>query len=272
MSTQAQTKANRQNSRKSTGPKTSQGKAVVSKNAVKHGLFAAEAVITGENQADYELYHDQYLAELAPVGMVESTFAERIISLSWRLRRAERMQNQSIEDMIERTVTNPKVRDRRERNCYDEGIRPGDPRFDPDHLALGRIAASDWSYYRVLDRMLLYERRIESSMTKMMKELKRFQIMRRIERQATEKHKPSPSLRDEAATRRPPAENEDDLKKQSQFIPAIMAVKSFVKGDYDNMPAGRIEENKPNQSQTKPISAPVKEREKAGAGDFAVLK
>ncbi len=251
MSTKEQTKANKKNAQKSTGPRTAEGKAVVSKNAVKHGLFAAEAVITGEDPADYELYHDQYLAELAPVGMVESTFAERIVSLAWRLRRAERMQNQSIEDMIERTVTNPKVRDRRERNCYDEGIRPGDPRFDPDHLALGRIATGDWSYYRVLDRMLLYERRIESSMTKMMKELKRVQIMRRIERQATEKHKPSPSLRDEAATRRPPAENEGDLKKQSQFIPAIMAVKSFVKGDYGNMPAGRIEENKANSNPNK---------------------
>jgi hypothetical protein len=91
MSTTAQTKANRQNAQKSTGPKTDEGKAVVSQNAVKHGLFAAEAVITGENPADYQAYHDQFLAELAPVGMVESMLAARIISLAWRLQRAERM-------------------------------------------------------------------------------------------------------------------------------------------------------------------------------------
>jgi protein subunit release factor B len=48
MSTKAQTKANQQNAQKSTGPKTAEGKAVVSQNAVKHGLFAAEAVITGK--------------------------------------------------------------------------------------------------------------------------------------------------------------------------------------------------------------------------------
>jgi hypothetical protein len=35
-------------------PKTDEGKAVVSQNAVKHGLFAAEAAIKGENPADYE--------------------------------------------------------------------------------------------------------------------------------------------------------------------------------------------------------------------------
>ena len=40
MATQKQIKANRQNAQKSTGPKTSDGKAVVSQNAVKHGLFA----------------------------------------------------------------------------------------------------------------------------------------------------------------------------------------------------------------------------------------
>ena len=82
MSTTEQIKANRQNAQKSTGPKTDEGKAVVSQNAVKHGLFAAEAVIKGEDPADYEAYHDQFLVELAPVGMVESMLAARIISLA----------------------------------------------------------------------------------------------------------------------------------------------------------------------------------------------
>ena len=53
MSSKAQVKANRKNAKKSTGPKTAEGKEKVSKNAAKHGLFAAEAVITGENPADY---------------------------------------------------------------------------------------------------------------------------------------------------------------------------------------------------------------------------
>jgi hypothetical protein len=249
MSTKAQTKANQQNAQKSTGPRTDEGKAVVSQNAVKHGLFAAEAVITGENPADYEAYHDQFLAELAPIGMVESMLAERVVSLGWRLQRAERMQNQAIEDMIECEVTNPKVRDRRERHCYDEGLRPGDPRYDPDHLALGRIATSDWSYYRVLDRMLMYERRIENSVIKLMKELKRFQTIRRIEIQEVEKqqfaHEQAipQACGFEAATLK-----KGDLKKQTQYVQDLMDAKSLMKGDYDNKPAGRIEENKANQA------------------------
>ena len=53
MSTIAQIFANRQNSKKSTEPKTDEGKAAVSQNAIKHGLFT-DSVIKGENPADYE--------------------------------------------------------------------------------------------------------------------------------------------------------------------------------------------------------------------------
>ncbi len=52
MSTEAQKLANRRNAQKSTGPRTPQGKAAVSQNAVKHGLLAAHVVITSESQAD----------------------------------------------------------------------------------------------------------------------------------------------------------------------------------------------------------------------------
>jgi len=39
------------------------------------------------------------------------------------------------------------------------------------------------------------------------------------------------------------------LKKQSQFDPAQVGAKSFMKGDYENKPAGGDEKNKAKQSQ-----------------------
>ena len=45
MASQAQVEANRANAAKSTGPRTSEGKAAVSQNAVKHGLLAEQVVI-----------------------------------------------------------------------------------------------------------------------------------------------------------------------------------------------------------------------------------
>ena len=48
MSSQAQTDANRQNSQKSTGPRSIEGKAASSRNALKTGLFAASETIRGD--------------------------------------------------------------------------------------------------------------------------------------------------------------------------------------------------------------------------------
>ena len=80
MATQAQIEANRENAQKSTGPRTAEGKAVSSKNAVKYGLFAKETVISGENQADYDAFYDAALAELAPSGAMEAILAERNVA------------------------------------------------------------------------------------------------------------------------------------------------------------------------------------------------
>jgi hypothetical protein len=61
MASAAQVLANRSNAQKSTGPRTPEGKAVVSQNAVKHGLLAREVVIKGEDSGEFEFYRDQML-------------------------------------------------------------------------------------------------------------------------------------------------------------------------------------------------------------------
>jgi len=93
MSTEAQIIANRHNAQRSTGPRTRKGKSAISQNAVKHGLLARQAVISSENQDEFDLYRNWMLAELAPAGPMESMLAERIVSLSWRLKR--RIMNQT---------------------------------------------------------------------------------------------------------------------------------------------------------------------------------
>lgn len=55
MTLSAQTKANRLNSKKSTGPKTSEGKAVVSKNAISHGAYAQNFMNEIE-EAHYQIF------------------------------------------------------------------------------------------------------------------------------------------------------------------------------------------------------------------------
>jgi hypothetical protein len=178
--------------------------------------------------------------------------AERIVSLWWRLRRAERMQNQVIDDMMENYVTNPLPRRMHVLATQAQGVPLGDPRCLEDHLPLGRVARLDWASSRVLERMMIYEKRIESSLHKTMEELKKYQIMRRVEQHYDDElYEPSPSLRDEAAT--PQAEKKVDLKKQSQFVPGQNGATSCVKGDYDDKLAGGDDENKAKRACPEPV-------------------
>jgi hypothetical protein len=58
MATEAQVQANRLNARKSTGPRTAQGKEKASQNSVTHGLFAREGVIRGEDREEFEMHRE----------------------------------------------------------------------------------------------------------------------------------------------------------------------------------------------------------------------
>ena len=158
MATEAQINANRLNAQKSTGPRTAEGKRVVSQNAVTHGLFARDAVIKCEDPAEYELHREALLDELRPVGAIESMLAERIVSLSWRLQRVERMQNQATDCLIEE-----------------------------DYLPLGRMVTKRWSgNLKIIEKLFMHERRIESSLNRTITKLKRLQTIRRIEREDAE--------------------------------------------------------------------------------------
>ena len=58
MATAKQTLANKNNARKSTGPKTKLGKEKVSMNALKLGIYAEHHVMVGEDIEQYKAYVD----------------------------------------------------------------------------------------------------------------------------------------------------------------------------------------------------------------------
>ncbi len=243
MATKAQIDANRQNAQKSTGPRTDQGKAASSQNALKHGLCTSEAVIHGENRGDFDLHREAFLAEWRPVGVTESMLAERIVSLSWRLRRAELMQNQATDCMILPDVVGETDSELNE--CYSKayGISPDDPGASQEYLPLGRIATKRWSDNpRLIERLFMHERRIESSLHRTMKLLKKLQLMRIIEQADA-------AERQSAARTQPAHDREGDLKKQSQFAPALMGTKSCSGKDYDDKPPAGLRGNEANQTQ-----------------------
>jgi len=174
MATQSQILANRLNAQKSTGPSTPDGKSVVSQNALKHGLSAHQHVISAEEQADFDLHRDKMLVELNPIGPMESFLADRIICLSWRLKRAVSIQNQAIDVMLEPAPPNPLAK----LALKLAGLPQSDTNPPDPALALGRAAVKDLSNARVIERLLMYERRIEHSLFKTILEFQRLTLTR----------------------------------------------------------------------------------------------
>ncbi len=82
------------------GPNTEHGKAVASRNATTHGLFARDIVLPslGEDPEGYRQVQDEWTQQLAPRNLLEQHYVEKIAAASWRLRRLHRWQAQIFED------------------------------------------------------------------------------------------------------------------------------------------------------------------------------
>jgi hypothetical protein len=90
MTSERQKTANQANARRSTGPKTPEGKAVVRLNALRHGLLARDVVLPGEDVDDFEDLWNQVRANFSPVGPIEEFLVDRVVNAMWRLRRLAR--------------------------------------------------------------------------------------------------------------------------------------------------------------------------------------
>jgi len=88
MTSERQYSANRANALMSTGPKTPEGKARSSKNALKHGLTADSVVLEGEDKDAF----DELLARLEKYYEVQDIVAHELCKQAaqymWRMRRA----------------------------------------------------------------------------------------------------------------------------------------------------------------------------------------
>ena len=87
MSSTAQILANRQNAEKSSGPVTIAGKARVSQNATKLGLFSVANFVHPEERDIFNEFETGYMLELSPATPLEQTLAREIVHAAWRLRR-----------------------------------------------------------------------------------------------------------------------------------------------------------------------------------------
>ena len=81
--------ANRENAKKSTGPRGKSGKLAVRNNAMKHGLLTSRVIFQNdEEQAEFNTLVEELDEEFKPESKSEGLLVEEIAAGWWKLRTA----------------------------------------------------------------------------------------------------------------------------------------------------------------------------------------
>jgi hypothetical protein len=100
MSTEKRTEVNRENSTHSTGPRTTEGKEIASRNTTKHGLTSTKVVLSYERQEEYDDLCASMISEYEPAEGQESRTVQQIAQNYWRLQRCARIETQMFENRL----------------------------------------------------------------------------------------------------------------------------------------------------------------------------
>jgi hypothetical protein len=152
MTTPTQIASNRQNSTLSTGPRTEAGKIASSKNAISHGLSAADPVLAYENRGDYEKLVEDYTTEYEPDTIHQTFLVSQLAGARWRLNRIQRIENAALDLII---------------------AGPGELTETSDHKIAQRMLDSGGDHLPRLER---YRASVERSYHRAIKELRLAQI------------------------------------------------------------------------------------------------
>ncbi|HEY7088702.1 MAG TPA: hypothetical protein VH518_11475 [Tepidisphaeraceae bacterium] len=135
--------SNRRNAQKSTGPRTAEGKAASSRNAVKHGIFADHMLIPGEDDEQFRQHKDGMLRSFDPRDPLEQQLVEQVVWMFWRIKRIRQA----------------------EQELYRRAMKDG----QSIGVALLDLMESPKG---TLERLHQYERRIESTMHRCINQLR----------------------------------------------------------------------------------------------------
>ena len=163
--------ANRLNAQKSTGPRTPAGKAESSRNATTHGLTARRApIMRGEDPAEFEAFAQALRDDLRPRGAAERVLVDRIIELSWKLRRVPAAEAALDETLAEQARDRLKYR--------GLAVSPHGEVAEPEahHLIAADVPSGADS---ALMRLQMYELRIERSLHATFRQLAQLRKLRR---------------------------------------------------------------------------------------------
>jgi len=164
MATLAQIRANRENAKKSTGPRTPEGKAASRRNSLRHGLCADQLLLPPDDPDDFLALRDDLRQRFCPVGEAEDCLVDRIAATQWRLLRSLPLEAQIY----------------RERIREIRAARPAaaDAAPQPESELLGSAFLHDCQGANALAKLARYESSLERSIDRSLRQLQRFQSAR----------------------------------------------------------------------------------------------
>src|SRR5437763_3306610 len=189
--------ANRANARKSTGPRTPEGKARASLNAITHGLFCKELVLPGESQEVFALLRRLWISSLSPQDIAELWLVDRIVAANWKLRRLQESEalfhRSDKNDLLQLEDLEEKLDEMYKRNSHaDRPLTPEDLRQVPS-AAILCAQLNDEDKAKRFERMSKHEQRLEQSVHRALRQLRQL----RKQREKEEELPPSPFLDEE---------------------------------------------------------------------------
>ena len=91
MTTDKQRRANIENAKKSTGPRTDAGLQKSKLNGLRHGLCAQQAILPDENKEIFEELRSSMYAEYSPTSAAQIFCVEKMLLSIWRSRRCAKL-------------------------------------------------------------------------------------------------------------------------------------------------------------------------------------
>jgi hypothetical protein len=144
----AKIEANRCNAQLSTGPRTPEGKKVVSRNAISHGIFSQDVVLMGgdggEERGEFEALRQELYQEFQPQPFLEESLIEELASAMWRRARLRRHENGE----IQKRLANARET---ERHRQEETVRRANWDYSDTRIRMERSSAGLREFQRCLD-------------------------------------------------------------------------------------------------------------------------
>ena len=240
--------ANRRNAAKSTGPRTTNGKARSSRNATTHGLYCQHLVLPGESQHLFQTLREAWLLRLSPQDVLELLIVDRIVAAAWKLQRLQAAESLIHAQQAERMwEVEAKDRQQAEEELVElEQMKHGKPsalalarrleakqaKFPPTYQ---RYGASDTLAMDLIsgdggfERLTRLEQRLERSIHRNLQELRRLRNPEDPAERLEAPLRPCPFLAEEKPEQPAPAEDVAGPEVAEPAVPEESSIQNEAK-------------------------------------------